>query len=86
MDQSGISLSDREKALTALGQINSVFGFMDLEPQPGDQDVEALIERREQARKDKSWDLADGLRRELAERNIEVIDTKQGPLWRIIRN
>jgi len=85
MDRNGLSPSDKEKALKALARINSVLGIMDLEPPKVDQDMETLIEQREQARKNKDWDTADRLRRELKEMGIEVIDTKEGPGWRKVR-
>jgi cysteinyl-tRNA synthetase len=47
--------------------------------------MKALIERREQARKDQDWETADRLRRELRERGIEIIDTKEGPVWREVK-
>ncbi|MBL7225967.1 MAG: cysteine--tRNA ligase, partial [Desulfobacteraceae bacterium] len=82
IDQSGLSSSDREKALAALGRVNSVLGIMKLEPPPADEAVEELIQMREQARKAREWDKADDLRNKLREMGIEVVDTKEGPLWR----
>ena len=84
IDQSGLSSSDREKALVALGRVNSVLGIMKLEPRLGgaDEAVEELIEMREQARKAGEWEKADDLRNKLREMGIEVADTKEGPLWR----
>ena len=84
MDQNGLSPSDREKVLKALGRINSVLGVMDLEPASADEDIDSLIQKRERARKDNEWDTADRLRKELRNRGIEVIDTSQGPVWRKI--
>ena len=72
--------------LKGLDRIKSVLGILDLEPPKVDQDVEALIEQREQARKNKDWDTADLLRQELKEMGVEVIDTKEGPGWRKVRN
>jgi len=82
MDQRGLAVSDREKLLAALDRINSVLGFMDLEPTGADPEVEALIEKRELARSQKDWPAADDLRREMEEMGIEVIDTQDGPQWR----
>lgn len=81
MDRNGLSTGDRDKVLKALERINSVLDVMDLKPTKVDQDVVALIDKREQARRDKEWDTADRLRQELMARGIEVIDTKDGPVW-----
>ena len=82
IDQNGLSSPERRKVLKALEDINSVLCIMDLKVLEPDKDVKELIEKRELARKDKSWDLADRLRHELKGMGIEVIDTKDGPLWR----
>jgi cysteinyl-tRNA synthetase len=47
-----------------------------------DADVDALVERREQARRDSNWAEADRIRDELAERGIVLEDTPRGPEWR----
>jgi cysteinyl-tRNA synthetase len=55
---------------------------MNLDPPPADEAVEELIQMREQARKAREWDKADDLRQKLREMGIEVVDSKEGPLWR----
>jgi len=82
MHKNGLSTSDREKVLDTLERINSVLAVMDLEPSKPDKNVEALIKKREIARKEKDWDKADQLRQELKEMGIEVFDTKEGTMWR----
>ena len=57
-------------------------GIMNLEPPQTDEAVEELIQMREQARKAREWDKADDLRNKLREMGIEVVDAKEGPLWR----
>jgi len=86
IDQSGLSSSDREKALAALGRVNSVLGIMKLEPRLGgaDEAVEELIQMREQARKAGEWEKADDLRQKLRDMGIEVVDTKEGPIWQSV--
>lgn len=46
--------------------------------------IEALLEERTQAKKDKNFTRADEIRDELASKNIEVIDTPDGPTWKKI--
>ena len=86
IDQSGLSSADREKALTALGRVNSVLGIMNLEPRLGgaNEEVEELIQMREKARKAGEWDKADDLREKLREMGVEVVDTKEGPIWQSV--
>lgn len=46
-----------------------------------DEEIETLIEKREKARKEKNWVLADKIRDELKEKNIVLEDTQQGVKW-----
>ena len=84
-DRNGLSTDDKEKVLKVLERINSVLGVMDLAAPVAGQEVEALIEKREQARKNKDWESADRLRQELKEMGIEIIDSKEGPVWREVK-
>jgi len=40
-----------------------------------------LVQKREQARKDKDWPKADMLRKEIAEKGLQVMDTAAGSEW-----
>ena len=44
-------------------------------------EIEALIEKRQEARKNKDWATADKIRDELKERGIILKDTPQGVTW-----
>jgi cysteinyl-tRNA synthetase len=85
MDRKGLSNEDKEKILKALETVNSVLGVMNLEVPDADRDLEALLEKREEARRNKDWETSDRLRLELKEMGIEVTDTKEGPVWRRIK-
>lgn len=47
-------------------------------------EIEALIEKRQQARSNKDWKTADEIREDLKNRNIILEDTPQGVKWSII--
>ena len=49
---------------------------------PSDQDIDALIARREQARADRDWQEADRIRAELTELGVVLEDGSGGTLWR----
>ncbi len=82
MDKRGLSDSDREQLLAGLAGINAVLGIMNLDPPETDPAVGELINKREQARKQKDWSAADEIRKEIEAMGIEVIDTPDGPRWR----
>lgn len=81
MDRSGLCPNDRDKVFKALGAVESVLGVLNLEPETPDAHIQALIDRREQARAGKDWATADRIRDELKAMGIEVIDTRDGPVW-----
>jgi cysteinyl-tRNA synthetase len=45
--------------------------------------VEYLLELREDARRDKAFDRADGIRQKLGELGVTIEDTPAGPRWRL---
>ena len=55
---------------------------------PGDVSREAilnaLLDRRESARRKREWDVADAIRDQLQEIGVEVEDTATGPRWKLI--
>jgi len=48
----------------------------------GDGEIEAMIQARSQAKKDKNWAEADRIRDELKAQGIELTDTKEGTTWK----
>lgn len=72
-----IAAADRARAAKPKadpGQTDAVFG-------EGDPEIDALVLRRQQARKEKNWAEADRIRDELAARGIRLVDTKEGVHW-----
>jgi len=82
MDRKGLASEDKEKVKTVLNGINSILGVMDLEQAEPDQKVEELIKKRAHARRTKDWATADRIRQELKDEGVELIDTKDGTIWR----
>ncbi len=69
-------------ALAAIHEIGDVLGlFEEKEAASVDAEIEALIEQRNEARKNKNWQEADRIRDELAARNIILKDTPMGVKW-----
>ena len=68
--------------LEILEKINSVLNVFRLQGCPLAPDVNALIQRREEARLAKDWKAADEAREELAQKGITIIDTVNGPVWK----
>ena len=72
-----------EKALELIRELGLPLGILQ-KTTKGDleEEVEALIAERQQARKDRNFALADKIRDELKARGIELLDTPQGVRWK----
>ena len=72
-----------EQAYGLLDELADVLGILrkDTMRRELDDEIKMLIEKRQQARKEKNWALADQIRDELKERGIILEDTPQGVRW-----
>ena len=87
MDKGSLDAKGIDEILKALRDIDSVLNIMELETSEFEieEDLLRVIKEREEARKNKDWKKADQLREYLREKGIEVIDTKEGTIWRRIK-
>ena len=71
-------------ALSLFDELTDVLGLVqNRQAQTLDQEIEALIVKRAQARKNKDWATADKIRDALKARHIVLEDTPQGVKWRV---
>jgi cysteinyl-tRNA synthetase len=78
-----MSSAEKMGAEKLLQKVGSVLGFTfgkTLDDTEIPESVQVLVERREQARKEKSFQEADRIRDELLEKGFEVEDTPEGPV------
>jgi cysteinyl-tRNA synthetase len=68
--------------LAVLKKLDAVLGIMYFKEEELEPEIEALIEKREEARRKKDWALADQIREQLSVHGILVIDAPRGPIWR----
>ena len=73
-----------EKVLQTMYSFDEVLGLKMKEVKPGevDEEVEALIKQRDEARKNKKWAISDKIRDDLKKRGIELLDTPEGTRWK----
>ncbi|MNJ72782.1 Cysteine--tRNA ligase [compost metagenome] len=83
MQKSDVLRADLEAAEMLFNELNGVLRIAS-EPETEllDQDVEALIQERTEARKSKNWARADEIRDQLDAEGIVLEDTPQGMRWR----
>ncbi|WP_243388373.1 cysteine--tRNA ligase [Bacillus kexueae] len=68
--------------LSVFDELGGVLGISFAQNELLDEEIEALIEKRIQARKDRNFALADEIRDQLKEMNIILEDTPQGTRWK----
>ena len=73
-----------ESALKLFNELTGVLGIVTKEEETLEEEIEKLIEQRQQARKEKNWKLADEIRDKLKDMGIELQDTPDGVKWRKI--
>ena len=80
-DLAGDDASAIIKAFTRIHSVLALFDFNPAGPEPENPEIEALVNRREEARERKHYEEADRIREELRNRNIALEDTPYGTLW-----
>ncbi|MBU0509340.1 cysteine--tRNA ligase [bacterium] len=80
-----IGPTEAELVLSAIRRFDDVLGFVDVDRAlagESDEEIEALVCARSEARAARDWAEADRIRKLLAERNIVVEDRSGGSIWR----
>jgi cysteinyl-tRNA synthetase len=79
--ENNLSADERDQALQAIRKVDTVLNFRRRE-QYLDAEIEALIQKRTEARKRKDFALADKIRDDLKQMGIILEDTPQGVKWK----
>jgi cysteinyl-tRNA synthetase len=83
MTGEGLLSKDREAVLDAVAKFDSVLGiFGKADDQALDSEIEALVEERQEARRQRNFARSDEIRDLLAEKGIVLEDTKDGVRWK----
>lgn len=82
LDSEAISSRQAAEALEILQRIDSVLGVIQVDEGLLDEDIEQLIEERQQARRDRDFSRADEIRDQLADQGIILEDTREGVRWK----
>jgi cysteinyl-tRNA synthetase len=79
----GLFADDRDAVLDAVAKFDSVLGIFGKQDAGGfDADIEALVEERQEARRQRNFVRSDEIRDSLAEQGIILEDTKDGVRWK----
>lgn len=80
------SKTDLAAGLEMLLKLSDVLGLLGRKEESIDSEIEALIEQRQIARKEKNWAESDRIRDLLKEKGVELKDTAQGVQWQLIKH
>lgn len=75
-------VEDSKETIDAVKEIFAKYVDDECVPDSLDELLDGLLEKREDARKSKQWDVADNIRDEIECLGFEVQDTNDGPVWR----
>ncbi|OQX92141.1 MAG: cysteine--tRNA ligase [candidate division Zixibacteria bacterium 4484_95] len=81
-EKSGLSVADAQIVEEALKKFDSVLGVIYVAEEAIDEEIERLIEKRNQARRNKDFTEADRIRDELDKMGITLEDTSSGTHWK----
>ena len=77
------SLEFSKKCLDEFNELTSVLNIVNKKQDNIlDEEIENLIQKRSEAKKNKDFKLADDIRQELLEKGIILEDTRQGTKWK----
>ncbi len=90
IEQKKIGTGDRQRVLDAMAAADRVLGVLDAAEWagaedaegPGDEEIQRLVDEREQARRERDFAAADRLRDELRDLGVVIEDTPDGTRWR----
>jgi cysteinyl-tRNA synthetase len=82
LDRNELPCGSRERLAGALGRLDGVLALLERPETAVDEEIEALIRRRDEARAGKDFAEADRIRDDLAGRGILLEDTPGGTIWK----
>lgn len=78
----GAKKDSLQEAYDVFMELAGVLGILGRRDEMDASEIEALLEERKEARKNKDFARADAIRDELADRGIAIEDTREGTLWK----
>jgi cysteinyl-tRNA synthetase len=95
IDSKRLSRGDYKLIAESLARVDDVLGFIHVDREStaaaegprregGGSEIQALVDERESARRQKDYARADAIRERLKEKGVVVQDTPDGPVWRLL--
>lgn len=68
--------------LDMLNELTGVLNIINIQEKQSDEQIEALIAKRAESKKEKDFETADKIRQQLLDMGVEIEDTRQGTKWK----
>jgi cysteinyl-tRNA synthetase len=81
LDREALSTADSEAIIDAIAEADAVLGIMRIEDESLSEDLQRLVDERDEARKNRDYKRADEIRETLMKRGIKLQDTPKGTTW-----
>lgn len=86
IDQNKLTQQDKQSLLDQLNKVNQILNIIeDQDKGVLPEEIDELIAKRQEARKNKDFTLADQIRDDLQKKSIILEDTKDGVKWKIMK-
>ncbi len=80
--ENSLSADEKDRALATIEKINAVLNLLKKDDSGIDSEIEELIRKRDEARKNKDFQTSDKIRDDLIARGIILEDTAAGTIWK----
>lgn len=84
LSQARLNENERDKVLAIMKKLDGVLGILNFEEEIIDKEIKELLHKREELRKSGLWEASDKIRHQLSARGVEVSDTPDGMVWRLV--
>jgi len=82
IDERNVSESNLKEVHEQMMEFDKILGLLEIKEEELPEEIQKLVEEREEKRKAGDFDFADKIRKEIEKRGYDIEDTPEGPIWK----